>query len=75
MLFIKMYGIKLGSAVNDDTSLELLKFHYSSDFLICHAGGPIFWNSIRKNNTALSSCGAKIMATNEISKVVRTMFQ
>ena len=32
---------------------------------VSRSGGPIAWKSIRQNQTALSSCEAKIMATNE----------
>ena len=59
------WGGQFGSAVEDGTLLELFKFRSHSGFLICRSGGPIAWKSIRQNHTALSSCEADIMATNE----------
>ena len=36
-----------------------------SSFLICWSGSPISWKSIVQNQTDLSSCEAKILATKE----------
>jgi hypothetical protein len=36
-----------------------------SGFLICRTGGPLAWKAIRQDQTALSSCIAEIIATNE----------
>eukprot|EP00804_Cyclotella_cryptica_P030273 CCRYP_019237-RA/>CCRYP_019237-RA protein AED:0.06 eAED:0.03 QI:0/0/0/1/0/0/3/0/1322 len=57
------WGGQFGSAVDDGTPLELFKFRSLSGFVICRAGGPIAWKSIRQAQTAHSSCEAEILAT------------
>jgi hypothetical protein len=59
------WGGQFGNAVPDDTPLELFKYRSISGYVICRTGGPISWKSIRQNRTALSSCEAEIVATNE----------
>ena len=45
--------------------LELFKYRSLSGFLVCRSGGPVAWKSVRQEQTALSSCEAEIVATNE----------
>jgi hypothetical protein len=59
------WGSQIGNAVPDGTPVELFKFRSLSGFVICRSGGPIAWKSIRQERTALSSCEAEIIATNE----------
>ena len=59
------WGGQFGNVVPDGTPLELFKFRSLSGYVICRCGGPIAWKSIRQNRTALSSCQAEIVATNE----------
>jgi hypothetical protein len=59
------WGGQFGNAVPDGTPLELFKYRSISGYVICRTGGPISWKSIRQNRTALSSCEAEIVATNE----------
>ena len=59
------WGGQFGSAVKDGTPIELFKLRSLSVFIICCSGGPIVCKSIRQNQTALVSCEAEIMATNE----------
>ena len=59
------WGGQFGSAVEEGTPLKMFKFRSLSGFLIFRYGGPTAWNSIHQNQTALSSCEAKIMATNK----------
>ena len=49
----------------DGTPLELFKYRSLSGFLVCRCGGPVAWKGIRQDQTALSSCEAEIVATNE----------
>ena len=69
----KNWGGQFGSAVEDGTHLELFKFRSLSGFLICRSGGPIAWKSIRQNQTALISCKAEIMATNECATELQSL--
>ncbi|KAL7516710.1 hypothetical protein ACHAWF_000075, partial [Thalassiosira exigua] len=59
------WGGQFGNAVEDGTPLELFKFCSLSGYLICRCRGPIAWKSIRQDQTALSSCEAEVVATNE----------
>ena len=59
------WGGQIGNALPENTPIELFKFRSISGFVICRTGGPIAWKSIRQNQTALSSCEAEIVATNE----------
>jgi hypothetical protein len=59
------WGGQIGNAVPDGTPLELFKLRSMSGFLICRTGGPIAWRANRQDQTALSSCVAEIIATNE----------
>ena len=54
--------------MDDGTPLELFKFRSMSGLLICRSGGPISWRALRQDHTALSSCEAEILATNECVK-------
>jgi len=67
------WGGQFGNAVPDGTQLELFKFRSLSGFLICCSGGPIAWKSDRQSKTALSSCLAEIIATNECVKDVESI--
>jgi len=64
------WGGQIGNTVEDGTPLDLFKFRSLSGYLICRSGGPISWKSIRQDHTALSSCEAEILATNECVKEV-----
>jgi hypothetical protein len=44
-----------------------------SGYLICRTGGPIAWKSIRQKQTALSSCEAEIVATNECTTELQSI--
>ena len=55
--------VQFRSAVKEGTPFELFKFRSLSVFFICRSGRPIAWKLIRKNQNALSSCEAEIMAT------------
>ena len=59
--------------VDDVTNLELFKFCSLSDFLICRSGVPIAWKSIRQNQTAVISCKAEIVSTNECSTKLQSL--
>ena len=67
------WGGQFGNYVEDGCPLELFKFRSLSGLLICRSGGPIAWKSIRQNKTALSSCQAEIMATNECVKELESI--
>ena len=58
-------GGQFGNSVKDGVPLELFKYRSLSGFLICRSGGPVAWKSVRQEQTALSSCEAEIVATNE----------
>ena len=59
------WSVQFVSAVEDGNPLELFKLKSLSGFLICRSGGPIAWESICQNKTALSSCEAEIISTNK----------
>ena len=59
------WGGQFGNSVKDGVPLELFKYRSLSGFLICRSGGPVAWKSVRQEQTALSSCEAEIVATNE----------
>ena len=59
------WGGQFGNAVANGTPLELFKYRSLSGFVICRCGGPIAWKAVRQDQTALSSCEAEIVATNE----------
>lgn len=59
------WGGQIGNSVPDGTPIELFKLRSLSGFIICRSGGPIAWKSIRQAQTALSSCEAEVVATNE----------
>jgi hypothetical protein len=57
------WGGQFGNAVDEGTPLDMFKFRSLSGFVICRAGGPIAWKSIRQEQTSRSSCEAEIIAT------------
>eukprot|EP00804_Cyclotella_cryptica_P022103 CCRYP_011581-RA/>CCRYP_011581-RA protein AED:0.10 eAED:0.05 QI:0/0/0/1/0/0/6/0/1337 len=57
------WGGQFGNAVTDGTPLAMFKYRSLSGFVICRAGGPIAWKSIRQPQTSRSSCEAEILAT------------
>ena len=59
------WGGQIGNSVPDGTPIELFKLRSLAGFLICRSGGPFAWKSIRQAQTALSSCEAEVIATNE----------
>ena len=64
------WGGQFSNHVPEGTPLELFKFRSLSGVLICRSGGPISWKALRQDHTALSSCEAEIIATNECVKDV-----
>lgn len=67
------WGGQFGNHVKDGTPLELFKYRSLSGYLVCKSGGPISWKAERQNRTALSSCVAEIIATNECVKEVESI--
>ena len=67
------WGGQFGNTVDDGTELELFKYRSLSGYLICMSGGPISWKGARQERTALSSCTAEIIATNECVKEVASI--
>ena len=67
------WGSQIGNTITDGTPLELFKFRSLSGILIVRSGGPIAWKSIPQEQTALSSCEAEIIATNECTKAVEAI--
>ena len=63
------WGSQIGLAVHDGTLLLLFRFQSMSGGIIFHKGGPIAWIAVQQEKTSLSSCEAKICATNKISKI------
>ena len=59
------WGGQIRNTVPDGTPIELFKLCSLSGFIVCRSGGPIAWKSIRQAQTALSSCEAEVIATNE----------
>ena len=59
------WGGQFSGAVKEGTPFELFKFCSLYGFLIFCSDGPIAWKSMHQNQTALSYCESKIMATNE----------
>ncbi len=63
-------ALKIGSAVRDGTLLPLFKCRSMSGGIIFRQGGLIAWIAVRQERASLSSCEAKICATNEVSKLL-----
>ncbi len=62
------WGSQLGISVADGTILPLLKFRNMNGGIVFKIGGPVGWLGERQERTSLSSCEAKIGATNPTSK-------
>ena len=62
------WGGQYSNVVPDGTPLELFKYRSLSGLIVFRCGGPVSWKAIRQDQTALSSCEAEIMATNEAAK-------
>jgi hypothetical protein len=58
------WGSQLGNAVREGIQLPLFKFRSMSGAIVMQSGGPFAWKTSRQERTALSSCKAKIRATN-----------
>ncbi len=58
------WGSQLGNAVRKGIQLPLLKFCSMSGAIVMKSGGPLMWKADCQERTALSSCKAKIPATN-----------
>jgi hypothetical protein len=63
------WGSQLRNAVQEGVQLPLFKFRSMSGTIIFCSGGPITWKGGRHEQTALSSCNAKIHATNMGSRL------
>ncbi|KAL7529706.1 LOW QUALITY PROTEIN: hypothetical protein ACHAWF_003089, partial [Thalassiosira exigua] len=59
------WGEQFSNTIPNGTPVKIFEFHSLSCYLICRCGGPMPWRSIRYEQTALSSCEAEIIATNE----------
>ncbi len=64
------WGSQLGSSIADGTLLSLFKFWSMNGGIVFKNGGPIGWLGKHQECTSLSSCEAKICATNATSKKV-----
>jgi hypothetical protein len=64
---------QIGSAIHDGTLLPLFKCWSMISGIIFRQGGPIAWIVVHRERTSLSSCEAKIHATNEISKMLMAL--
>ncbi len=64
------WGSQIGNVVAEGTLLPLFKFHSINNDIVFKHGGPIGWIGERQEPTSLSSCKAKIWATNATSKKV-----
>ncbi len=64
------WGSKIGSVVADGTLLPLFKFCSMNGRIVLKNGGPLGWLGERQDRTSLSSCEAKICATNTTSKKI-----
>jgi hypothetical protein len=64
------WGSQISLAIRDGTLLPLFKACSMGGGIIFCQGGPISWTSICQERTSLSSCKARIQATNEVSKLV-----
>ncbi len=58
------WGSQLGNAVWEGLQLPLFKFRSMSGAIVMRSGGPISWKAERQERKSLSSCEAKIRATN-----------
>jgi hypothetical protein len=58
------WGSQLGNGVRKGIQLPLFKFCSMSGTIVMQSGGPLTWKNDRQERTALSSCKAKIRATN-----------
>jgi hypothetical protein len=63
------WGSQLGNAVCEGIQLPLLKFRSMSGAIVMRSGGPICWKADQQEHTLLSSCEAKICATNMGSRL------
>ncbi len=61
---------QIGNAIANETLLPLFKFCSMSCGIVFKNGGPLGWLAKRWESTSLSSCEAKIWATNSTSKKV-----
>jgi hypothetical protein len=64
------WGSQLGSSAANGTLLPLFKFCSMNGGIVFKNGGAVGWLGDRQDCTSLSSCKAKIRATNAISKKV-----
>ncbi len=64
------WGSQLGSSVANRTLLPLFKFCSMNGGIVFKNGGLVGWLGDRQDRTSLSSCKAKICATNTTSKKV-----
>jgi hypothetical protein len=63
------WGSQLGNAIWEGIQLPLFKFRSMSGTIIMRSGGPIAWKANQQDCTSLSSCEAKIRATNMGSRL------
>jgi hypothetical protein len=57
-------GSQIDNAIVEGIQLHLFKFHSMSSAILFRSGGPLTWNADQQERTLLSSCKAKIWATN-----------
>ncbi len=58
------WGSQLGNTVQEGIQLPLFKFRSMSRAIVMRSGGPISWAADQQDRNLLSSCEAKIPATN-----------
>ena len=63
------WGSQMGNAIPHGVTIPLFKFQNMSDDIFYRMGGHILWKAIHQEQTSLSSCEAKILATNKGGKI------
>ncbi len=58
------WGFQIGNAIQESIQLPLFKFRSMSGAILFHSGSPLTWKADQQECTSLSSCEAKIWATN-----------
>jgi hypothetical protein len=58
------WGSQIGNAIQEGIQLPLFKFRSMSSAILFCSGGPLTWKADQQECTSLSSCEAKIRATN-----------
>jgi hypothetical protein len=58
------WGSQIGNAIQEGIQLHLFKFRSMSGAILFRSSGPLTWKADQQECTSLSSCEAKIWATN-----------